>query len=172
MFCEIKDYVDLENKKALRAPDVTQFLLTLYFFLGSLTIKLKYLTCSGWGWSLWIDFVFYGSLAWLTFLLITLVGKCRSPTIRKFLHFFDFAFLLYFIALWVWLIVIFAKREYLGCSSPVDMFGIVYLVLGAILALLLVLGVLGFGFSVLRPSDKAESAVIFDDATDFNPYNN
>ena len=72
--------------------------------------------------------------------------------------------------MWIWLIVIFAKKQFLGCSDPVDMFGIIFLVLGALAALVGVLGILGGLWTLVRPSDRANKAAFYNEDVDFNPY--
>ncbi len=172
MFCEIKDHVDIESRRGLRAPDTTQFILTIYTFLGTLLIKLEHLNCGGWKWALWIDFVFFGSLVWLTYLLISLVGKYKSANLQAYFNLLDYFFFAFHLAMWIWLVVIFAKNEYLGCSAPVDMFGIVYLVFGCLALLLLVLSLFGWVFSLLRPKDSVSQQLggFYDNDVDFNPY--
>ena len=172
MFCEIKDHVDIESRQGLRSSDTTQFMLTLFTFLGTLLIKLEHLNCAGWKWGLWIDFVFFGSLVWLAYLLISLVGKYKSANLQSYFNFLDYFFFAFHLAMWIWLVVIFAKNEYLGCSSPVDMFGIVYLVLGALAALLLVISVIGWAFALCRPKDSVGQRLggFYDNDVDFNPY--
>lgn len=172
MFCEIKEHVDLESRQGLRAPDTTQLLLTLYTFLGTLLIKLHHLNCASWNWTLWIDFVFFGSLVWLTYLLISLVGKCKSASLQAYFALLDYFFFAFHLAMWIWLIVIFAKNEFLGCSAPVDMFGIVYLVIGSLAALLLLLSLVGWAFSLCRPKDSINQRLggFYDNDVDFNPY--
>lgn len=172
MFCEIKDHVDLEGRRSLRSADTSQLLLTLYTFLGTLLIKLFHLNCAGWKWSLWIDFVFFGSLIWLAYLLISLVGKYKSSDLKYFFSLLDYFFFAFHLAMWIWLVVIFWKREFLGCSSPADMFGTVYLALGALAMLLLCLSLLGWAFSLCRPKDSAKVQLggYYDNDVDFNPY--
>ncbi len=172
MFCEINDHVDIENRRGLRAPDATQFVITLYTFLGTLLIKLYHLNCAGWKWGLWIDFVFFGSLVWLAYLLISLVGKYKNANLQSYFNLLDYFFFAFHLAMWIWLIVIFSKSEYLGCSAPVDMFGIVYLVFGALSALLLIFSVIGRVFSLFRSSDSANQRLggLYDNDVDFNPY--
>jgi hypothetical protein len=172
MFCEINDNVDIENRRGLRAPDTTQVILSLYTFLGTLLIKLFHLNCGGWKWGLWIDFVFFGSLVWLTYLLISLVGKYKNANLQSYFNLLDYFFFAFHLAMWIWLVVIFAKNEYLGCSSPVDMFGIVYLVFGALAVLILIISAIGGLFSLIRPNDSANQRIggLYDNDVDFNPY--
>jgi len=140
--------------------------------LGTLLIKLQHLTCSSWKWSIWVDFVFFGSLIWLAYLLVSLVGKYKSANLQAYFNLLDYFFFAFHLAMWIWLVVIFAKQQYLGCSAPVDMFGIVYLVLGALGALLLLLNIVGGLFSLCRPKDSVNQKFggAFDNDTDFNPY--
>ena len=170
MFCEIKNYVDVEAKQHFQASDAAQFVLTLYAFLGTLLIKISYLGCGGWQWKIWVDFVFFGSMLWLAFLLIMSIGKYKNPNLRLFLRLLDFAYFAFLLAMWIWLCVIFGKKEFLGCSDPMDMFGIIFLVMGALAVLILILGMLGWVWSLLRPSDNSNRAAIYNDDVDFNPY--
>ena len=170
MFSEIKNYVDVEAKSSFKASDAAQFVITLYLFLGSLLIKINHLGCGGWQWKIWIDFVFFGSLIWLAFLLIMSIGKYKNPNLNFFLKILDFVYFGFLLALWIWLVVIFAKKQYLGCSDPTDMFGIIFLVLGALALLILLFGILGGLWKLLRPNDNAHKAAFYNDDVDFNPY--
>ncbi len=173
--CEVHNPIDIENKKKLNAPDAVQLLLTLYTFLGTLIIKLKYLDC-GWKWDLWIDIMFYGSIVWLAFLLITMIAKFKSSSIRAFVKYLDIFFFIFHLAMWIWLVVISSKSEYFdACSDPVDLFGFVYLVLGGICVLMVALSLFGFCCGMLRPKDNIGTGVDrgvydYDDDVDFNPY--
>ena len=170
MFCEIKNYVDIEAKRSFSASDALQFVLTLYLFVGSLIIKIHYLGCGGWQWKLWVDFVFFGSMLWLAFLFVISIGRYKNPNLRFFFLLLDYAYWAFLLAMWIWLIVIFAKKQFLGCSDPVDMFGIIFLVLGALAALVGVLGILGGLWTLVRPSDRANKAAFYNEDVDFNPY--
>ena len=170
MFCEIKNYVDVEAKHHFQASDAAQFILTLYCFLGSLLIKIKHLSCSGWQWKLWVDFVFFGSLLWLSVLLIISIGKCKNPNFKFFIRFLDFAYFGFLFAMWIWLVVIFYKKQFLGCSDPVDMFGIVLMVLGALAASVLAFSILGLLWTLVRPRDSSNRGAIYNEDVDFNPY--
>ena len=170
MFCEIKNYVDVEAKQHFQSSEAAQFVLTLYAFLGTLLIKINYLGCGGWQWKIWVDFVFFGSLLWLAVILIISIGKYKNPNFRLFLRILDFAYFAFLLAAWIWLVVLFGKKEFLGCSDPMDMFGIIFLVMGGLAVVVLVLGVLGWVWSLLRPSDNSNRGAIYNEDVDFNPY--
>lgn len=170
MFCEIKNYVDVESKRGFSASDALQFVLTLYLFLGSLIIKIFYLGCGGWQWKLWIDFVFFGSLLWLAFLFVTSIGRYKNPNVQHFFTILEWLYFAFLLGLWVWLIVIFALKQFLGCSDPVDMFGIILLVLGALAAIVAIFGIVGGLWTLIRPSDSSNRAAFYNDDVDFNPY--
>ena len=169
MFTEIKNYVDVEAKRKFDPSNAAHLVLTLYFFLGTLLIKIKYLGCGGWQWKIWIDFVFFGSIIWLAYLLIMSIGKYRNENLTFFFRLLDYVYFAFLLAMWIWLVVLFAKKQYLGCSDPTDMFGIICLVLGALALLLLALGIIGKIWTWLRPSDKSTPA-FYNDDVDFNPY--
>ena len=142
MFCEIKYHVDIESRRKLRSADTTQLAMTFYTFFATLLIKLEHLNCNGWFWSIWIEFVFFGSLVWLAYMLISVVGKYKSANLQAYFILLEYLFFAFHLAMWIWLVVLFGKNEYLGCSSPVDMFGVVYLILGSFAILLLVLSLI------------------------------
>ena len=104
MFCEIKNYVDIEAKRSFSASDALQFVLTLYLFVGSLIIKIHYLGCGGWQWKLWVDFVFFGSMLWLAFLFVISIGRYKNPNLRFFFLLLDYAYWAFLLAMWIWLI--------------------------------------------------------------------
>lgn len=64
------------------------------------------------------------------------------------------------------------------CSEPVNLFGIVYLVLGALAAIMVAFALLGLLFSLIRPKDKITNKLgegvyhdtNYDQNVDFNPY--
>ena len=170
MFDDVKNYLDVEAKRRFRPSDAAQFVITLYAFLGTLLIKIKYLGCGGWQWKMWIDFVFFGSIIWLAYLLILTVGKYRNPNLNFFFKILDLVFFAFLLAMWIWLVVIFAKKQFLGCSDPTDMFGIIFLVFGAIVLLLFAFGILGWIWTKLRPNDSPHLAAFYNDNVDFNPY--
>ena len=54
--------------------------------------------------------------------------------------------------MWIWLLVILFKDElYDKCSTPVNLFGFVYLILGLIALVLVFFLILGFCFGKLTP---------------------
>ena len=177
--CEFEEGTNLKDRDRLRAPDAIQLIITLYLFFSTLLLKLKYTVCN-WKWQLWIDIQFYGSLVWLTYLLITLVGKFKSRNMRYYMHFLDYFWFLFHIGMWIWLVVIFWRNQYLDkCSEPVDMFGVVYLILGGLAGVIVVFGVLGGLFGLIRSKDDISTGFdrgvyhdsARDDDMDLNPYN-
>lgn len=82
-YCNIKEGIDIEERERLRAPDAAQLILTIYTFVGTLLLKIKYTNCV-WDWLIWVDILFYGSLVWLAYLLISLVGKYKDRNVRYF----------------------------------------------------------------------------------------
>ncbi len=177
MYCNIKEGIDIEERDKLRAPEAIQFVITLYFFLGSLLLKWKYQNC-GWEWKIWVDFVFFGSLIWLAYLLITLVGKYKSRDLRSFFRYVDIFWFVFLVAMWIWLVVIIAKDEYFDkCNDAVDLFGTVFLVLGSLAFLLVLIGLIGVVFKLIRPKDNISTNAHdvafqnnYDEDVDFNPY--
>lgn len=173
--CEVHDPIDVEDRRKLNAPDAVQLLLTCYTFFGSLLLKLKHTNC-GWKWDLWVDMMFYGSIIWLAFLLITMVAKFKNTGLKKFVKYLDIFFFLFHIVMWVWLVIIVWKDEYFeACSDPVDLFGFVYLILGGIAALMIVLSLFGMCCGLLRPKESIGTGTDrgvydYDDDVDFNPY--
>lgn len=78
--------------------------------------------------------------------------------------------------MWVWLVVIFTKKEWLEkCSDPVDLFGMVYFILGAIGIFMIGVAILGWICGLVTPKPKIGTGLdrgIYDatDDVDFNPY--
>ena len=176
---EFEESTDLQDRERLRAPDAIQTLITLFLFFSTLLLKLKYTSCS-WDWQLWIELQFYGSLVWLTYLLITLVGKFKSRNLRYYMKYLDYFWFLFHIGMWIWLVVIMWRDQYLEkCSEPVDMFGVVYLILGGLAGVIVIFGLLGGLFGLVRPKDSINTDIgrgvyhdpAYDDNLDFNPYN-
>lgn len=149
--CDYHEPIDVTQRKKLQSPDAIQLILTLFTFLGSLIIRLKYLNCS-WEWSIWINIMLYGSLIWLAFLLLSIVVKYRNKGLQRFIQYLDLLFFAFHIAMWVWLVIIYSDDEWHNkCSDPVDHFGLVYLILGAIALFMLAIAIFGFICGFLTP---------------------
>ena len=170
---------DQVEREKLRAPDAIQLIITLFLFIGSLVLKLKYTNCS-WKWQLWIDITFYGAMVWLAYLLITLVGKFKNRKIRYYMKILDYFWFLFHIVMWVWLVAIVWKDEYMDkCSEPVDLFGVAYLILGALAVLMILVAIIGAIIGLVRPKESVHTDLAsgvyhdpaYDDDLDFNPYN-
>lgn len=118
----------------------------------------------------------YGSLIWLAFLLLSIIVKYRNRELSKFVKYLDLLWFMFHIAMWIWLIYIMGKKEYIGaCSEPVDLFGVVYLILVAIGIFLMIVGILGWVCGLLTPKPKittGEGRALYNatDDVDFNPY--
>ena len=173
------DEGDQVERLKLRAPDAIQLILTIFLFTGSLLLMLRYTNCN-WNWQLWVEFTFYGNMVWLAYLLITLVGKFKSRRLRRQLQILDYLWFLFHIVMWVWLCVVLWKNDFLNkCSQPVDMFGIVYFVLGALGLLMAIVAIVGAIFGLVRPKENVHTDLgsgvyhdpAYDDDLDFNPYN-
>lgn len=78
--------------------------------------------------------------------------------------------------MWIWLVIIMSKREWLEeCSDPVDLFGVAYLILGAIGIFMIGVGILGWVCGLVTPKPKIGTGIdrgIYDatEDVDFNPY--
>ena len=78
--------------------------------------------------------------------------------------------------MWIWLVIIIWEEEYFDtCSDPVDLFGFVYLILGAIALGILLLSILGMICGLLRPKSSVTTGLdrgIYENTgdVDFNPY--
>ena len=167
MFCEINPHPEIENRRKVRAPESNQFLLSLYCFLGSFLLKLKYLECLNWSCGHWVDLVFYTSSLWLTYLIISLVFQFKSSNLTAYFRIIDYMIAMVQLGLWAYLLYFFIRGKYLGCTTPANMFGVVYLVLGGIV----ILGILGNLLGLNNCSIGGRKKTSSDKYTDFNPYN-
>ena len=143
--------IDVQQRAKIRSPDAIQLIITLFTFIGALLLKTKYTNC-GWKWDLWVDIMLYGSMFWLAFLLLTMIISFKNKGLKRFVKYLDVFFFIFHIAMWTWLVVIHWKNEFHDkCSTPVDLFGFVYLILGLIGILMIVFLLLGFCFGKLSP---------------------
>ena len=115
-------------------------------------------------------------MVWLAFLLLTMIISFKNKGLKRFVKYLDVFFFIFHIAMWIWLLVILFKDElYDKCSTPVNLFGFVYLILGLIALILVVFLILGFCFGKLTPKQSIGTGLdrgIYDtgDDVDFNPY--
>lgn len=168
--------VEIEDKKGLKQGEAAQFILTLYCLVSATIIKLKYFECD-WNNKLWIEFMFFGNLIWLFYLLLMSISKYKDRFIRKFFQIIDvFAFLFHLI-MWVWLVIMIKKGNfYTKCNLAVDHFGKIYYILGIIGVVILLCGLIGFIFKLLKPKNNMNLGLnkmsVYDNDGDFNPYGN
>lgn len=173
--CNYHEPIDVYARNKMRSPDAIQLILTLYTFLGSLLLKLKYTNCN-WNCQLWINIMLYGSLIWLAFLLLSIIVKYRNRDLSRFVKYLDLLWFGFHIAMWLWILYLFGKKEWLDkCSDPVDHFGVVYVVLGAIGMFLILVSILGCICGLLTPRPKigtGENRSLYNASgdVDFNPY--
>ena len=139
--------LDVEHKSRLKAGDVGQLVFTVWTFLSSLFIKIRYPHNSS-EFSLWIEIMFYGSLIWLAFLLISMVSKYKDKNIRSFFRIATLIFFLFHFCMWGWLVHLWHKnkleRHFVNKNKAGDLFASVYLILGLILAIISLVGVIAW----------------------------
>ncbi len=84
----------------------------------------------------------------------------------------DLFFFAFHAIMWTWLLIIWWKKEYFKqCSDPVNLFGFVYLVLGAIAFLMLVISMFGCLIGRFRNDESLEARGLYDtEDVDFDPY--
>ena len=64
----------------------------------------------------------------------------------------DLFFFAFHAMMWVWLLVLWWKKEYFKqCSDPVNLFGFVYLILGAVAFLMCLISIFGCLIGKIRP---------------------
>lgn len=78
--------------------------------------------------------------------------------------------------MWIWIVVLIGQNKWINrCSDPVDLFGIVYTILGAIGIFIIGVAILGWicGFLTPKPKISTGQNRSLYNATgdvDFNPY--
>lgn len=157
---------EIESRYRIETAESTQFIFALYSFLGSFFLKNNYNQCHGWSGNLWVDFVFYTSTIWLTYLLVTVVSQIKSFHIRNYSRVVEYLNGAVCLGLWIWLIVLVIKGSYFGCSSPSNLFGVVYLAMG-------VFAIIGLLINAIVSARGPRGGVSgqYDKNVDFNPYN-
>ena len=83
---------DTEPRRGLTGADVAQMILTT-ICLASSGYLLNF--CSPLKWTYWHYFMFFGSLIWLVFLLLTSVVQFRNTRTRQFLNAVDWVYFLF-----------------------------------------------------------------------------
>ena len=83
----------------------------------------------------------------------------------------DILFFLFHAVMWIWLVIIWWKDEYFKqCSDPVNLFGFVYLILGAVAFLMLIISFFGCLIGLVRPEQVHSGEGLYDGEVDFDPY--
>lgn len=91
---------DVEPRRQFRASDAAHFVLTGLLLLVSGLLLLKSQGCAEY--NLWNQFLFFGCLIWMVYLLLSLVVQFTNKVTRIFLSYLDYFFLLFHAAMAIW----------------------------------------------------------------------
>ena len=135
---------DVEPRRKFQATQTAQFIITLILLITSAKLIYDGPDCGNY--SLWNTVLFYGSLIWMVYLVITLVVQFRNEGMRLFLGYLDYIWLLWVAFMWVWLYIIIGKYTNGSCAQRWELHTNVYWVMGwvliACIACVIIMGVL------------------------------
>lgn len=106
---------DVEPRRKFRASDAGQFIVTLLLLIS--TGKLMYDGPDCPYLSAWNSVVFFGSLIWIVYLVITLVVQFRNEAMRNFLGYVDYLFVLFLGAVWIWDTILYDNKQVDTCET-------------------------------------------------------
>jgi cellulose synthase/poly-beta-1,6-N-acetylglucosamine synthase-like glycosyltransferase len=95
---------DVEPRRKFKAGDAAKFLITLLLLIASAKLIYHGPDCDYFG--SWNKVLFYGSLIWMVYLVVTLVVQFRNEGMRVFLGYVDYLFILWLLAMWIWVYVL------------------------------------------------------------------
>ena len=155
--------LDLEQSSEIQAGDMGQLVFSIWTFICSLLIKTKFPHNSS-EYSLWVEIMFYASLIWIAFLLLSIVGRYKDRTIRNFFKIVTMLFFAFHIAMWGWLIHLWHKNKeenhFVNSNKAGDMFSSIYLILGLILAIVALIGIIAWLFSKFSKKSNFEDRIV------------
>lgn len=115
---------EIEAKRKLRASEGAHFFFTLSFLSGAALIKLNdsIPSCGTANLSFLIDILFYGLVIWATYLLITIIPRYKSPSIKLFFNFLDLIFGLFLIITFIYANRLYYSEGFKTCltTAPVQ----------------------------------------------------
>lgn len=160
-----QNHLDVEQRSTIKAGEMGQLVFSIWTFICSLLIKLKWPHYTS-EYSLWVEIMFYGSLIWIAFLLLSIVGKYKDKNIRRFFQITSLLFFAFHIAMWGWLIHLWhmdrKKKEdhFNNASKAGDMFASVYLIFGVVIAIIALVGLIAWIFSKFKKKSGFEDRIL------------
>ena len=169
--------LDVEHRSEIKAGEMGQLVFSLWTFISSLLIKTKWSHYTS-EYSLWVEIMFYGSLIWVAFLLLSMVGKYKDRTIRGFMKMMAWVFFAFHIAMWGWLIHLWYKnkseKHFQNKNKAGDLFASIYLIMGLILVIIAVVGLLAWVFTKFSKKTAFEDRILDnlgEDQDEYHIYN-
>lgn len=144
---------DVEPRRKFTASEAGQFIITLLLLIFSGKLLKDGPDCSQLG--TWNSIIFYGSIAWIVYLVITLVVQFRNEAMRLFLGYVDYLFVLFLAVLWVWNLFIYNSKDAQACAPRWQLAARVFNVTGWIVVACIVAVIF---MSVLRVINKKAAA--------------
>ena len=155
--------LDVEQRSDIHPGDMGQLVFSIWTFICALLIKTKYPHNSE-EFSLWVEIMFYASLIWIAFLLLSIVGRYKDRTIRGFFKIITMLFFVFHIAMWGWLIHLYVvnkeENHFIDANRAGDMFAELYLMFGALLALIALIGIIAWIFSRFSKTSNFEDRIL------------
>lgn len=74
---------DLEDRRALKAVDTAQLIITGTLLISTLVIVQYFDTCNEKG-RAWYYTLLYGNLFWIFYLFTSLIGKYKNDMVKRF----------------------------------------------------------------------------------------
>eukprot|EP01016_Furgasonia_blochmanni_P016341 TRINITY_DN1939_c0_g1_i6.p1 TRINITY_DN1939_c0_g1~~TRINITY_DN1939_c0_g1_i6.p1 ORF type:complete len:258 (-),score=68.60 TRINITY_DN1939_c0_g1_i6:61-834(-) len=150
-------------RKTLRPADGAHLFFCLIFLVATSIVKLNYIVdCNSE--SSFFDLLFYGLVAWSTYLLITLVPNYKNPALQKFFTILDIIYALMHFGLFIWGWRLRSSHlAYCGVSDNILVKSVpqfflleLYLWFGLVIFILLVLGLVAW---VVRRAAKPKKGL-------------
>ena len=155
--------LDVEHRSRIKPGDMGQLMFSIWTFVSSLLIKIQYAHTSG-EFVLWNDIMFYASLIWIAFLLLSIVGKYKDKTIRGFFKIISLLFFVFHIAMWGWLIHLWnvndTEKHFGNKNSAGDLYASVYLIIGLVVAIIALIGIIAWIFSRFSKQSSFEDRIL------------
>lgn len=123
---------DLEPKRKLKSADTAQLLFSAICLINSGYLIYHHRDGRECGhYEIFMYFLFFGSLIWLIYLLLTVVIQFRNKGMKMLLSSMDWVYIVFHLAMFVWANVLFWNYEN-SCSSMWDFWVLIYLLFGYI----------------------------------------
>lgn len=107
-------YSEVKPRRHFRASDAAHFMFTGLVLLCSAHLFFASPACDKYG--IWNTVLFFGSLIWMVYLVLTLVVQFANKGTRMFLGYLDYLFILFHLVMGIWAWFFFNDINNSGCA--------------------------------------------------------